>query len=341
MPSRVQSRLRVLDCNKDLVLCGFLDLARLSEESSRAYLVCNPFSKQWVALPLAPRKYAYYDSPAARLVCEPRARIKLDLGDDQSFIYSEHRFRVVCIYQARVENTIKLDVFCSESGEWSKEAFVFDSCDKIGPRSVISCNGELFLKYCASRANNMPNLVAGFNPFCLDMPPTSIDVSPFLMEAPWFISNSQDALHVIALENRTLPVRASVWRLEEDRKSWRKECEGLVNRTSLRRRYDVERCCEPFLHPDKPELVFFSRVADKSRNALMCCDLGWEEPTLFAKLERQSDAHHLQVFLPRFSCWATPIPSYKQLQGMCGGSSFCHESSNDAECPSLHFLNNW
>ncbi|CAL1404316.1 unnamed protein product [Linum trigynum] len=69
MPSRVQSRLRVLDCNKDLVLCGFLDLARLSEESSRAYLVCNPFSKQWIALPLAPRKYAYYDSPAARCSC--------------------------------------------------------------------------------------------------------------------------------------------------------------------------------------------------------------------------------------------------------------------------------
>ncbi|CAI0453070.1 unnamed protein product [Linum tenue] len=354
MPTTVRNRLRVLDCNKDLVLCGFRDLARrMSDETSRSYLVCNPFSKQWIALPLAPRRYAHYDSPAARLVCEPR--IELDLGDDdRSFVYSEHRFRVVCVYH-QAHQVIKLDVFCSESGEWTKDALAFENWDRIGPRSVVSCNGELFFKYCAAShdANYIPNLVAVFNPFRLDTPVAFIDVSsPFPAESPWFISNSQGALHLIALAgSETLPTRASVWRLGEDRKSWRKQCEGLVNRTSMYCRHEDEGCFEPFLHPHKPERVFFSRVADEyeisylrnkhgPRNALMCCDLGREEeeeeeaaaPALFARLKRKSDIHHLQVFVPRVSCWPTPIP---QLQG--GGSS----SEAAAECPSLHILRNW
>ncbi|CAI0421060.1 unnamed protein product [Linum tenue] len=41
---------------------------------------------------------------------------------------SEYRFRVVCIYQD--VNSMKLDVFSSESGEWTKEALVLqDSKD--------------------------------------------------------------------------------------------------------------------------------------------------------------------------------------------------------------------
>ncbi|CAI0412804.1 unnamed protein product [Linum tenue] len=57
MPHGVVDTLRVSDCNKDLVLCGFCDVGKDYEkdERSRSYLVCNPFTKQWIALPLAPR----------------------------------------------------------------------------------------------------------------------------------------------------------------------------------------------------------------------------------------------------------------------------------------------
>ncbi|CAI0453073.1 unnamed protein product [Linum tenue] len=356
VPTTVRNSLRVLDCNKDLVLCGFWDLDSRSGESSRSYLVCNPFTKQWIALPLAPmRHYPHYESRVSRLVCEPRISVGLDLGDrDRTFTYTEHRFRVVCLYQGH-SGAITLDVFCSESGEWTKDAFFWGTCDRIRPRSVVSCNGELFLKYLKYADDK----VDGFNPFRLDMPPVSIDVSAFLAKHRWFISNSRGgALHVIALESETpmLPARASVWRLGEDRKSWRKQCEGLMMMSS---NYELaeEGCFEPFLHPHKPELVFFSRVAHRDyMNDMMCCDLGREssEVELFAALERWDDVRHLQVFQPRVSCcWATPliIPRCKQqpFQGVCGtGSggfwadeSMCCSSEAAAECPSLHFLNNW
>ncbi|CAN0905813.1 hypothetical protein LINGRAHAP2_LOCUS23880, partial [Linum grandiflorum] len=107
---------------------------------------------------------------------------KLDLGDGQSFGFSVYRFRVVCIYQV-VQPTyaIKLDVVCSESGEWTKEALVCDQQVKVGIKGVISCNGELFWRYDykTDRNNGPKDLVAVFNPFRLDMPPASIDASSF------------------------------------------------------------------------------------------------------------------------------------------------------------------
>ncbi|CAL1406430.1 unnamed protein product [Linum trigynum] len=60
--------LKVLDCVKDMVLCGFWDLDCDNGELGRSYLVCNPFTKQWVALPLAPEKSDGYKAPVARFL---------------------------------------------------------------------------------------------------------------------------------------------------------------------------------------------------------------------------------------------------------------------------------
>ncbi|CAN0853406.1 hypothetical protein LINGRAHAP2_LOCUS5622, partial [Linum grandiflorum] len=340
MPCRVSNALRVLDCNKDLVLCGFWDVDCDDGEHSRTYLVCNPFTKQWIALPLSPRKYVGYTSPAARLVCEPRNSNKLDLGDGQSFVFSEYRFRVVCIYQVALPwISIKLDVFCSESGEWTKEALVCDSHIKVGIKGVISCNGKLFWRYdCTSFLNNdaPKDLVAVFNPFRLDMPPTSIDASSFRAYSHWSISASQGVLHVIAIENDTVPVRTSVWRLEEDGKSWRKQCEVLVNETSKCCNYQVERCYRPLLDPHKPEIVFFNPLGSEEKNAILCCDLRTQELQLVTKVEGEPDVGRLQVFQPRVSCWATLIPRYEELRGIYDGSySFWVQSSSEAKTPSL------
>ncbi|CAI0412662.1 unnamed protein product [Linum tenue] len=68
MPNGVEDRdaLKVLDCDRDLVLCGFWDTENMDKKHGRAYLVCNPFTKQWNALPLAPRKLAAYHSSVSR-----------------------------------------------------------------------------------------------------------------------------------------------------------------------------------------------------------------------------------------------------------------------------------
>ncbi|CAN0853350.1 Putative F-box/kelch-repeat protein At1g15680 [Linum grandiflorum] len=336
MPCRVSNGLRVLDCNKDLVLCGFWDVDCDDGEHSRTYLVCNPFTKQWIALPLSPRKYVGYTSPAARLVCEPRNSNKLDLGDGQSFVFSEYRFRVVCIYQVALPwISIKLEVFCSESGEWINEALVCDGHVKKGIKGVISCNSELFWRYdCMSYVtNDVPkDLVAVFNPFRLDMPPTSIDASSFRVYPHWSISASQGVLHAIAIENKTVPVRSSIWRLEEDGKSWRKQCEGLVNETSKCFNYQVESCYRPLLDPHKPEIVFFNPLGSEEKNAILCCDLRTQELELVAKVVGKPDVCRLQVFQPSVSCWATLIPRYEELRGLYDGNyRFWVQSSIEAK----------
>ncbi|CAN0892206.1 hypothetical protein LINGRAHAP2_LOCUS17429, partial [Linum grandiflorum] len=52
IPDKIRPKLRVFDCFKDLLLCGF---SEAFGELERSYFVCNPFTKQWIALPLAPR----------------------------------------------------------------------------------------------------------------------------------------------------------------------------------------------------------------------------------------------------------------------------------------------
>ncbi|CAL1365842.1 unnamed protein product [Linum trigynum] len=47
-------RFAVLDSFQDLLLCGFQMPEDLDDEFRRSYFVCNPFTKQWIALPLAP-----------------------------------------------------------------------------------------------------------------------------------------------------------------------------------------------------------------------------------------------------------------------------------------------
>ncbi|CAL1396338.1 unnamed protein product [Linum trigynum] len=56
IPVRDKARwgFRVMDCFKDLLLCEFLEHDRT--ELRRTYVFCNLFTKQWIALPLAPER---------------------------------------------------------------------------------------------------------------------------------------------------------------------------------------------------------------------------------------------------------------------------------------------
>ncbi|CAI0377041.1 unnamed protein product [Linum tenue] len=45
----------VFDVYKDLVLCGFNEGRLIGAEFPRSLFLCNPFTEQWIALPLAPR----------------------------------------------------------------------------------------------------------------------------------------------------------------------------------------------------------------------------------------------------------------------------------------------
>ncbi|CAL1414698.1 unnamed protein product [Linum trigynum] len=202
VPAPPGVRLVVLDSCGDLLLCGFPGDAREHAiRLYRSYIVCNPFTKQWLPLPLQPLWPTGSSGLVARLVCEPRISNCLDLGDGQVSVYYEYRFRVVCMYNHL--NALKMDVFCSERREWMKEAVSVDAHLKFHLRNAVCCNGELFWCYLDTQEEEAglynPRL-AVFDPFRLDVPPTYIDASPLFANPWWDISVSNGALHVFVLE---------------------------------------------------------------------------------------------------------------------------------------------
>ncbi|CAL1386580.1 unnamed protein product [Linum trigynum] len=334
VPAEPRQDFRVLDSCNDLLLCGFGDVYQyqIEEEFRRLYLLCNPFTKQWIALPLAPERPIGYLKLAARLVCEPLVSHNLDLGgDDQVTVCSEYRFRVVCVYQDA--NSTKLDVFCSESGEWTKEALVLDGHVKKPLINAVSCNGELF--WVDSSARNgcdlNPHSIVAFNPFRLDIPPTYIDASPVFGMLRWDLSVfgmlrwdfsvSRGALHLVTFEEEKSTFDrsrfvASVWRLEKDRKSWKKLCEGCVRTSSSK--YGLAGIQFHCLHPEKSEIVFYNHISDIC--VVMSCDLSTGRD-LEVITEESPVLPPWRLFQARrASCWPSPIPKYEELRALYGRS---------------------
>ncbi|CAL1414680.1 unnamed protein product [Linum trigynum] len=310
---------------KDLVLCGF------RTEFQRSLFICNPFTEQWIALPLAPetRRSSTIGLRETRLVCEPSSNVELDIGEGQPpFVYSSaYRFRVVCIYHLR--DSIRIDLFCSESGEWTKEALVLNGHFSLANVNVVStsCNGGLFWLCMNSGVLGSHPIIAGFNPFRLDVPPIRLDTSR-LAKGSWNISVSQGALHLISLAPPTL---LSVWRLEEDRKSWSMQHKTVLGKTIKIFDYELEDCDVACLHPEKPHIVFFKHPGFGDRRSVaLSYDMKTAELGLFGEF--------VPRFQPRVSCWPTPIPRYEELRAIYDGRYSCwvQQSSSKAATLSLN-----
>ncbi|CAI0414307.1 unnamed protein product [Linum tenue] len=335
-----QSSFAVMDSYKDLVLCGFSDVgpaggrSALEREIYRSYFLCNPLTKQWVALPLAPELPLDCGIFFTRLVCEPRISNDLDLGEEQVFAYSsEYRFRVVCLYLH--EGCTKINMFCSDTGEWTKDILVLREHCQFATRNVVSCNGEVFWCYGVpnqepvAMQHQMEPFIAAFNPFHPDIPPTAIEPPLVFGKPGWDVGVSQGALHAIVFEDRIEPGRSqitlSVWRLEEDRKSWRKVCDGSMKGPRL---CELRTNLGPCLHPEKPQ-VFYLRHSDGSGDIYaLSCDLrAGGELELFAKV--RGFLSYWYLFRSEIPCWSTSIPRYKQLRVMYDGSYSCWFQSNN------------
>ncbi|CAL1376681.1 unnamed protein product [Linum trigynum] len=334
MPARPPEHFAVLDCFKDLLLCGFGEVfyRRTNPQLARSYLLCNPFTEQWIALPLAPERPLELTGFCARLVCEPLVSNSLDVGFGH-----EYRFRVVCVYQ--VGNSMKLDVFCSESGQWVKHAIVLDGYRRCGRNNVVSCsNGVLYLSYARAQdldAGLYRPLIAGFDPFRFDKPPTLIDVSPISSKKHWSISVSQGALHLSVYEHQK-PMVLSVWRLRDDCKLWRKVCESAL-KSSSGDNYELLFLGVPSLHPEMPEIAFFTNLPGSVGSPGHChvfCDLGSGGELEFISVATQY-FDRWRVFQPKIYCWPTRIPRYQKLRGLYDGNYSCWVQINEPLTPSI------
>ncbi|CAI0468879.1 unnamed protein product [Linum tenue] len=338
VPDEARRKLRVFDCFQDLLLCGFV---KFTCELRRSYFICNPFTKQWIALPLQPELPPHIES-AAGLVCRARScwsNYNLLGGEPEPppFVcYSEYRFRVVCLFQLPLSCQVLL-VFCSESGKWKE--MNLEHYAKVPLGNALTWNGKLF--WVQYDLNNYCSVFAMYDPFR----PYKL---PGWKNAPYslwrYLSNgdgngnfsiSQGALHIIVLEAGRPDKVLSVWRQVEDR--WTLQYKTVLKTTSpsFWGDYKLKHCSVMDLHPEKPEVVFFQYR--EYPECILSCNLktGMGEPEFFSPAEFCTSDPCWRALRPRVSCWPTPIPRYEELRGLYDGSYDCWVQHNNDHTTTL------
>ncbi|CAI0407908.1 unnamed protein product [Linum tenue] len=255
VPDDLRPYFSVLSSCEDLVLCGF-DVSKKSVR--RTFFVCNPFTKQWVALPLAPAadRQAEKDCPLSTvIVCQSdgKGRALID------------RFRVVCFSGSG--HAPDVDLFCSESGEWAKYALDPNRCLKNKRlqlrEQLLAFNAEWFLTTAWFNGKLHWQTIVGhkiavWDPFRPESPPTFIYGELVDLDQVWI---SQGALYMVNFTQFLY-----VWRLEErdgditGRKLYAsvllKACKfvGSNSEKYSHLKWKLHGVCA--LHPNDPDIVF-------------------------------------------------------------------------------------
>ncbi|CAI0546624.1 unnamed protein product [Linum tenue] len=224
VPEEIPFGAIVLDCAEDLLLLAFEDWSGNNHrELRRSYLVCNPFTQQWVALPLAPERSA---KSIARILVR-RDQQPRRILDDGKEVASE--FCVVIMSDWYSE----LDVFYSISRSWSKPPVEGSLISSSSWDVAVSWNGKFYWK------NRHRGLLVGWNPFGLlddedddiyhiSLPPALISANH--LESSSTIWVSRGVLHMILREKMYKEDDyLSVWRLAGGGVGWRRRVNSRLS----------------------------------------------------------------------------------------------------------------
>ncbi|VVA23048.1 PREDICTED: F-box [Prunus dulcis] len=106
----------VLGTYNDLILCC------VEDGFARDYSICNPYTKQWIALPPTPR--VHLESVLTGFTCDHHYYNREEMMDDRTSTSNnklDYRYRVVRIPAPVVEHNLlefTVEIFSSETGEW-------------------------------------------------------------------------------------------------------------------------------------------------------------------------------------------------------------------------------
>ncbi|CAL8166143.1 unnamed protein product [Prunus armeniaca] len=158
----------VVGTYKDLVCC----CATLFNQ--RDYYICNPYTKQWVALPPTPR---CHEEVQAGFICSPKHQNDDDddisIGDRKQESY-RYRYKIVQIIIPKINDArpnsfqFNLQMFCSESGKWTEAVALSPrsfSLNRLADDAGVAHNGMLYWRGY--------EYIFGLDPFSNDNPNTS------------------------------------------------------------------------------------------------------------------------------------------------------------------------
>ncbi|XP_021824988.1 putative F-box protein At2g02030 [Prunus avium] len=154
----------VVGTYKDLVCCC------ATWYNQRDYYICNPYTKQWVALPPTPR---CHKEVRAGFICNPKHQNDdddIDIGDRKQES-NRYRYKIVQIIIPMVNYAtpnfqFNLQMFCSESGKWTEAV-------ALSPQSFVSLSADAGVAHNGMLYWRGHDFIFGLDPFSNDNPNTS------------------------------------------------------------------------------------------------------------------------------------------------------------------------
>ncbi|KAJ4832210.1 hypothetical protein Tsubulata_044203 [Turnera subulata] len=288
----------ILTAYNDLLLCCI----RIPDHSRQMYL-CNPFTKQWVALPPTLEGGGGGCGMHTGLVCEPHC---VRIGKEGEYtLNSEYRYRVVSI-QEGVREVPTIDVYTSETGKWCR----FPLADvlqrvRIGSllSNVVALNGKLHWYN--------GEVVVAFDPFNIRKT-CFIQVSPDIQNKPlgdrtpfYSLSVCLGSLRLLKLHSpHDSHCTAMVWELKDYKSgTWSLEHKVILNYVMHKYNLDVDGLT---CHPTDPDIIYFMEQCDA-----IYCNLRTGEWEIVGEIPRINlvtnfSSRALPIVLP---LWPTPIPT--------------------------------
>ncbi|PON32266.1 F-box domain containing protein, partial [Parasponia andersonii] len=127
---------------------SFNDLLLLSRKLRQyCFMICNPFTKQWIELPL-PHIPLTANVRGAGLVCYPIKPPPQQQQQQLPLKLNQYSFKVMVVwdritYTGGMKIEIHLKTYCSETGKWSEE--IFSLRDRmLNANTPVACNGLLY-----------------------------------------------------------------------------------------------------------------------------------------------------------------------------------------------------
>ncbi|KAL6278403.1 hypothetical protein ACE6H2_022004 [Prunus campanulata] len=153
----------VVGTYKDLVCCC------ATWYNQRDYYICNPYTKQWVALPPTPR---CHKEVRAGFICNPKHQNDdddIDIGDRKQES-NRYRYKIVQIIIPMVNYAtpnfqFNLQMFCSESGKWTEAV-------ALSPQNFVSLSADAGVAHNGMLYWRGHDFIFGLDPFSNDNPNT-------------------------------------------------------------------------------------------------------------------------------------------------------------------------